>query len=151
MHDALQMVDSTVVRIHAGETWRKVAEQLRPRWPKLADLMETSEHDALASMTFPGQPRTKLHSTDEIDKPNPGFPVIVGVRRRPRGEARRIGCERRRAAQACLAELRRLRTPSRSCGGRARSRRVAERAAGCVGSVGPSWARRRHSDRRAEP
>ena len=28
---------------HAGETWRKVAEQLHSRWPKLADLMNASE------------------------------------------------------------------------------------------------------------
>ena len=30
-------------RVHAGETWRKVAEQLRTRWPKLADLMDNCE------------------------------------------------------------------------------------------------------------
>jgi hypothetical protein len=32
-------------RAHAVETWRKVAEQLRPRWRKLPDLMDASEHD----------------------------------------------------------------------------------------------------------
>ena len=31
-------------RSHAGETWCKVAEQLRPRWPKLADLMDAAAH-----------------------------------------------------------------------------------------------------------
>ena len=46
-------------RIHAGETWRKVA-----------DLMETSEHDVLAYMTFPRQHRTKLHSTNPIERRN---------------------------------------------------------------------------------
>ena len=29
--------------------------QLRPRWPKLADLMDASEHDVLAYMSFPRQ------------------------------------------------------------------------------------------------
>jgi hypothetical protein len=53
----------------AHQTWRHVADQLRARWPKLATLMDESEHDVLAYMTFPGQHRTKLHSTDEIDKP----------------------------------------------------------------------------------
>jgi hypothetical protein len=53
----------------ARQTWRHVADQLRPRWPKLAALMDDSEHDVLAYMTFPAQHRTKLHSTDEIDKP----------------------------------------------------------------------------------
>jgi transposase-like protein len=52
----------------AHQTWRHVADQLRPRWPKLATLMDDSEHDVLAYMTFPNQHRTKLHSTDEIDK-----------------------------------------------------------------------------------
>jgi putative transposase len=57
-------------RAHAGETWRKVAEQLRPRWPKLADLMHASEHDVLACMSFPRQHRTKLHSTNPIERLN---------------------------------------------------------------------------------
>ena len=57
-------------RVHAGETWRKVAEQLRPRWPKLADLMDASEHDVLAYMSFPRQHRTKLHSTNPIERLN---------------------------------------------------------------------------------
>ena len=57
-------------RAHAGETWRKVSEQLRPRWPKLADLMDASEHDVLAYMSFPRQHRTKLHSTNPIERLN---------------------------------------------------------------------------------
>jgi transposase-like protein len=57
-------------RSHAGETWRKVAEQLRPRWPRLADLMDASEHDVLAYMAFPRQHRTKLHSTNPIERLN---------------------------------------------------------------------------------
>ena len=57
-------------RVHAGETWRKVAEQLRPRWPKLADLMDNSEHDVLTYMSFPRQHRTKLHSTNPIERLN---------------------------------------------------------------------------------
>ena len=57
-------------RAHAGETWRKVAEQLRPRWPKLADLMDASENDVLAYMSFPRQHRTKLHSTNPIERLN---------------------------------------------------------------------------------
>lgn len=53
----------------AHQTWRHVADQLRARWPKLGTLMDDSEHDVLAYITFPAQHRTKLHSTDEIDKP----------------------------------------------------------------------------------
>jgi putative transposase len=57
-------------RKHAGETWRHVAGQLRGRWPKLADLMDVSEHDVLAYMAFPRQHRTKLHSTNPIERLN---------------------------------------------------------------------------------
>src|ERR671920_2624159 len=34
----------------ARQVWRQVADQLRPRWPKLAALMDESEHDVLACM-----------------------------------------------------------------------------------------------------
>ena len=54
----------------AHQTWRHVADQLRPRWPKLAALMDDSEHDVLAYMTFPGQHRTKLHSTNPLERLN---------------------------------------------------------------------------------
>jgi putative transposase len=57
-------------RKQAGETWRRVADQLRSRWPKLAELMDDSEHDVLAYMAFPRQHRTKLHSTNPIERLN---------------------------------------------------------------------------------
>ena len=47
-----------------------VADQLRPRWPKLAALMDDSEHDVLAYLTFPAQHRTKLHSTNPLERLN---------------------------------------------------------------------------------
>ena len=49
--------------------WRLVADQLRPKVPKLATLMDQAETDVLAYMSFPKDHRPKLHSTDEIDKP----------------------------------------------------------------------------------
>ena len=57
-------------RRQAGEMWRHVADQLRGRWPKLAELMDDSEHDVLAYMAFPRQHRTKLHSTNPIERLN---------------------------------------------------------------------------------
>jgi putative transposase len=54
----------------ARQTWRQVADQLRPRWPKLAVLMDESEHEVLAYMTFPVQHRTKLHSTNPLERLN---------------------------------------------------------------------------------
>jgi len=57
-------------RKSAGETWRHVADQLRGRWPKLGALMDEAEHDVLAYMTFPAQHRTKLHSTNPLERLN---------------------------------------------------------------------------------
>jgi len=54
----------------AGETWQHVADQLRKRWPKLATLMDETEEDVLAYMAFPRQHRTKLHSTNPIERLN---------------------------------------------------------------------------------
>ena len=54
----------------ARHTWRQVADQLRPRWPKLAALMDDSEHDVLAYLAFPAQHRTKLHSTNPLERLN---------------------------------------------------------------------------------
>jgi putative transposase len=54
----------------AFQTWRHVADQLRPRWPKLSALMDASEHDVLAYMTFPVQHRTKLHSVNPLERLN---------------------------------------------------------------------------------
>jgi putative transposase len=47
-----------------------VAEMMRPRWPKLADFIIDSEVDVLAYMTFPSQHRTKLHSTNPLERLN---------------------------------------------------------------------------------
>jgi len=54
----------------ASAQWRKVADQLRPKLPKLAALMDEAEPDVLAYMTFPAAHRTKLHSTNPIERLN---------------------------------------------------------------------------------
>ncbi|MGC1587983.1 MAG: IS256 family transposase [Rhodomicrobium sp.] len=54
----------------ASQQWRKVADQLRPKLPKLAVLMDEAEPDVLAYMTFPVPHRTKLHSTNPIERLN---------------------------------------------------------------------------------
>ena len=38
--------------------------------PKLAALMDEAEHDVLATMSFPQQHRTKLHSTNPLERLN---------------------------------------------------------------------------------
>jgi putative transposase len=54
----------------ARQLWRQVADQLRPRWPKLSALMDESEHDVLAYTGFPAQHRAKLHSTNPLERLN---------------------------------------------------------------------------------
>ena len=63
----------------ARATWRHVADQFRPRFPKLAAMMDDSEADVLSYMAFPTQHRGKLHSVNPLERKRPpdiaGFPV----------------------------------------------------------------------------
>ncbi len=52
----------------ASAQWRLVADQLRPKAPRLATLMDDAEHDVLAYMSFPREHRSKLHSTNPIER-----------------------------------------------------------------------------------
>jgi len=75
----------------ASTQWRAVADQIRPKVPRLATLMDDAEHDVLAYMSFPKKHRAKLHSTDEIDKTFAARLAILSSCGRPRGEAWHIG------------------------------------------------------------
>ena len=54
----------------ASVQWRAVADQIRPKVSKLAAIMDDAETDVLAYMTFPKEHRTKLHSTNPIERLN---------------------------------------------------------------------------------
>jgi putative transposase len=54
----------------ASIQWRNVADQIRPKVPKLANLMDNAEQDVLAYMTFPKPHWAKLHSTNPIERLN---------------------------------------------------------------------------------
>ena len=54
----------------ASTQWRAVADQIRPKVPKLAAIMDDAENDVLAYMTFPKEHRLKLHSTNPIERLN---------------------------------------------------------------------------------
>ncbi len=54
----------------ARAQWRKVADQLRPKLPKLAAFMDAAEADVLAYMDFPAPHRSKLHSTNPLERLN---------------------------------------------------------------------------------
>ena len=65
-------------RAGASQTLRHVADQLRAKWPKLGAFVEPSgspdidesEADVLAHMDFPVQHRTKVHSTNPLERLN---------------------------------------------------------------------------------
>jgi transposase-like protein len=54
----------------ARSQWRQVADQLRPKAAKLAAMMDEMEEDVLAYMGFPKEHRTKIHSTNPIERLN---------------------------------------------------------------------------------
>ena len=72
-----QMVRALINTAFAQETpqaassqWRTVADQLRERFPKLAAMMDEAENEVLAYMTFPKAHRTKIYSTNPLERLN---------------------------------------------------------------------------------
>jgi putative transposase len=54
----------------ARAQWRQGADQVRPKLPKLAALLDAAEEDVLAYMSFPKEHRAKLHSTNPLERVN---------------------------------------------------------------------------------
>lgn len=54
----------------AHEQWRKVADGLRERFPKVAELMDGAEHDVLAHRAFPREHWPQLASTNPLERLN---------------------------------------------------------------------------------
>ncbi len=54
----------------ASRQWRQIADSLRSRFDRLAQLMDKAEPDLLAFMTFPKDHRTKIHSTNPLERLN---------------------------------------------------------------------------------
>lgn len=54
----------------AQAAWRRVADELRIRFPKAAALMDNAEADVLAHLHFPSAHRVKLHSTNTLERLN---------------------------------------------------------------------------------
>lgn len=72
-----QMVLALINTVFAQETqeaaveqWRAVADQLREKFPKLAELMDEAEMDVLAFMGFPKAHRMQIHSTNPLERLN---------------------------------------------------------------------------------
>ena len=54
----------------AHARWRQVAEALRERFPKLAELMDAAREDVLAYMTFPREHWPQIASTNPLERLN---------------------------------------------------------------------------------
>ena len=72
-----QMVLAMINTVFAQESleaaiaqWRVVADQLRAKFPKLAAMLDKSEPDVLAYMSFPKAHRTQIHSTNPLERLN---------------------------------------------------------------------------------
>ena len=106
--------------IHAQETRATaeakasavVDELRRQRMGRAADLVDAHVAETLTYYAFPDCHWIKIRTTDVIDKTFVGFGGILFQRGRPRGEERRVGWKRCRAAYGDLAGLRRPRARS---------------------------------------
>jgi transposase-like protein len=81
---AQQMVAATIRTVFyqpdaesARATWRRVADGFRPRWPRLAQLMDAAEDEVLAYLAFPTDHWRQIWST------NPQERLNKEVKRRP--------------------------------------------------------------------
>lgn len=57
-------------RAAASQALRHVADQLRDRCPKLGTFIDDSETDVLTHLDFPSQHRTRIHSTNSLERLN---------------------------------------------------------------------------------
>ncbi len=57
-------------RDQAHARWREVADNLRDRFRDVAELMDAADHDVLAYMAFDESLRSKLHSTNPLERVN---------------------------------------------------------------------------------
>ena len=72
-----QMVLAMINTVFAQETldaaiaqWRVVADQLRDKFPRLAAMLDSSEPDVLAFMSFPKAHHKQIHSTNPLERLN---------------------------------------------------------------------------------
>lgn len=74
---AQQMVAATIRTVFyqpdaesARSTWRRVGDGFRPRWPRLAQLMDLAEDEVLAYLAFPHEHWRQLWSTNPQERLN---------------------------------------------------------------------------------
>jgi hypothetical protein len=78
----------------AREQWRRVADSFRPRFPRLAELLDAAEPDVLAYLAFPAEHWRQLWSTNPLERVNQEIKRrtdVVGIF--PNDAVRLRGCE----------------------------------------------------------
>jgi transposase-like protein len=98
---AQQMVAATIRTVFvqpdaasARETWRKVAEGFRSRWPKLAQLLEEAEAEVLAYLSFPQEHWRQVWSNNPQERLNKEVKRrtdVVGIFPNDRAVVRLVG------------------------------------------------------------
>src|SRR4051795_10210138 len=66
----LRTIFAQDTREAAHERWRRVADGLRERFPRVAELMDGAEHDVLAHRAFPKEHWAQLASTNPLERLN---------------------------------------------------------------------------------
>jgi putative transposase len=96
-----RMVSAAIATIFAQETpdqareqWRVVADQLRAKFTKVADMMDRAEHEVLAYMDFPRAHWLQIHSTNPLERLNAEIKRrtnVVGIFPNDRAVVRLVG------------------------------------------------------------
>ena len=98
---AAQMVAATIRTVFvqpdvatAREQWRRVAEGFRPRFPRLAQLMDEAEEDVLAYLSFPPDHWRQIWSNNPLERVNKEVKRrtdVVGIFPNPAAVVRLVG------------------------------------------------------------
>jgi transposase-like protein len=98
---AAQMVAATIRTVFvqpdaatARETWRKVADGFRPRWSRLAELLDEAEADVLAYLEFPPEHWRQVWSNNPLERLNKEVKRrtdVVGIFPNPMAVTRLVG------------------------------------------------------------
>jgi transposase-like protein len=98
---AAQMVAATIRTVFAQpdpttarEQWRRVADGFRPRYPRLADVLDDAEPDVLADLTFPREHWHQIWSNNPLERLNREVKRrtdVVGIFPNPAAVTRLVG------------------------------------------------------------